>query len=252
MSLGRGADARVADPRHLLEETYEAIEAIDALGDGSDPDAVELFEEELGDVLCQVLFHATIAAEEGLFNLADVAGKLADKLVRRHPHVFAGAAASDVLGRWEQQKAEEKGRESLLDGIPSALPALALAAKYRRRKARTLASEAVNARSDRQRSRPRRFAELVAGRHGPGRRAPLSRSRSSRPISGVRPPRAATRRAAGVFRGRFVAQERATRDAGVARGRRSTRRTARNRRAVGDPGTHLDRWETEHLLHSSL
>ena len=124
--------------RHLLEETYEALEAIDALGDGSDPDAVDHLEEELGDVLCQVLFHATIASEAGLFNLADVAGRLADKLVHRHPHVFGGAdapAAAEVLGRWEEQKIVEKGRSGLLEGIPAALPALALAAKYERRAA---------------------------------------------------------------------------------------------------------------------
>ncbi|HWD24421.1 MAG TPA: MazG family protein [Acidimicrobiales bacterium] len=122
--------------RHLLEETYEAIEAIDGLGDGSDPAAVDLLEEELGDVLCQVLFHATIAAESGLFNLSDVASRLSDKLVHRHPHVFAESdapAAEDVLARWEQQKVEEKGRDGLLEGIPAALPALALGAKYERR-----------------------------------------------------------------------------------------------------------------------
>jgi tetrapyrrole methylase family protein/MazG family protein len=122
--------------RHLLEETYETLEAIDGLGDGSDPGAVDLLEEELGDVLCQVLFHATIASEEGLFNLSDVANRLSTKLVHRHPHVFSGAdapTADEVLARWEQQKVEEKGRDGLLEGIPVALPSLALAAKYERR-----------------------------------------------------------------------------------------------------------------------
>ena len=124
--------------RHLLEEAYEAIDAIEALGDATEPEAVAHLEEELGDVLCQVLFHAVIASEEGLFNLSDVAGGLADKLVRRHPHVFAGAdapAAEDVLASWEQQKLNEKGRDSLLAGIPNALPALELVAKYERRAA---------------------------------------------------------------------------------------------------------------------
>ena len=140
--------------RHLLEETYEAIEAIEELGDPPDIAASEHLEEELGDVLCQVLFHSTIAEEEGLFSLADVARSLADKLVRRHPHVFArdqehspgidmGSDAMDgpsidaesVLSRWEQQKQLEKGRSSLTDGIPRALPALAYAAKLEKKAA---------------------------------------------------------------------------------------------------------------------
>jgi len=122
--------------RHLMEEAYEAIDAIDELGEPPEPARAAHLEEELGDVLCQVLFHSVIAAEEGLFNLSDVAAGLADKLVRRHPHVFAGAEAppaDEVLARWEQQKQEEKGRESLLSGIPAALPALELVAKYERR-----------------------------------------------------------------------------------------------------------------------
>ncbi len=129
--------------RHLLEETYEAIEAIEELGDPPDIAASEHLEEELGDVLCQVLFHATIASEEGLFGLADVAGALADKLIRRHPHVYArdgGEARDDsvdkaeaVLANWEQQKLLEKGRASLTDGIPRALPALAYVAKLERK-----------------------------------------------------------------------------------------------------------------------
>jgi len=129
--------------RHLLEETYEAIEAIEELGEPPDIAASELLEEELGDVLCQVLFHATIANEEGLFNLADVAGALADKLIRRHPHVYAreeGASGDEisragaaVLANWEQQKLREKGRSSLTEGIPRTLPALAFVAKLEKK-----------------------------------------------------------------------------------------------------------------------
>jgi tetrapyrrole methylase family protein/MazG family protein len=122
--------------RHLLEEAYEAIEALEELGEPPELAMAAHVEEELGDVLCQVLFHATIAAEEGLFDLSDVAAGLSDKLIRRHPHVFAGAeapAADDVLAQWEQQKQQEQGRASLLDGIPRALPALELAAKFERR-----------------------------------------------------------------------------------------------------------------------
>lgn len=131
--------------RHLLEETYEAIEAIESLGEEPDAAAIDHLEEELGDVLCQVLFHSAIAAEEGWFNLADVARTLSDKLIARHPHVFgddAGAIdAHEVLSRWESAKREEKGRTSLLDGIPPALPALALVAKLQRRSAEALGGD---------------------------------------------------------------------------------------------------------------
>ena len=123
--------------RHLLEETYEAIEAIEALGTEPDSAAIDHLEEELGDVLCQVLFHSAIAAEEGWFNLSDVARGLSDKLVRRHPHVFGDDSSSvdadDVLANWEVAKRKEKGRQGLLDGIPQALPALSLSAKLQRR-----------------------------------------------------------------------------------------------------------------------
>lgn len=130
--------------RHLLEETYELLEAIDELGDEPSPEVVEHLEEELGDVLCQVCMHATIASEAGLFNLADVARSLHDKLVHRHPHVFGepdgsspplARTAEQVLGRWEQAKKEEKGRKSLTDGIPADLPALLLATKLERKAA---------------------------------------------------------------------------------------------------------------------
>ena len=124
--------------RHLLEEAYEALEAIHGVGDlapGGEPPAelaVDHLEEELGDVLCQVLYHARLAEEEGLFSLADVARSVHDKLVARHPHVFGDATAADaaeVLGRWERLKQQEKGRASLVEGIPAALPALARVAK---------------------------------------------------------------------------------------------------------------------------
>ena len=78
-------------------------------------------EEELGDLLFQVVFHATIAAEEGWFTLADVARGIHDKLVSRHPHVFGDvevADAAEVASNWERIKAEEKGRASVLDGVP--------------------------------------------------------------------------------------------------------------------------------------
>jgi tetrapyrrole methylase family protein / MazG family protein len=126
--------------RHLLEESYEVIEAIDELDAAGDDEVLEVaahLEEELGDLLCQVLFHALLASEEGLFDLAGVARTLHDKLVLRHPHVFAtpGSAkdATAVASRWEEIKQEEKGRTSLMEGIPAALPALLLATKVERK-----------------------------------------------------------------------------------------------------------------------
>ncbi|HLG92159.1 MAG TPA: MazG family protein [Acidimicrobiales bacterium] len=115
---------------HLLEEAYEVVDAVEAL-DGT-PNAYAHLEEELGDLLFQVCFHARLAAEAGRFCLADVARGVHDKLVGRHPHVFGSARADTpeaVMGRWEQIKRAEKRRTSLLDGIPRALPALALARK---------------------------------------------------------------------------------------------------------------------------
>ncbi len=122
--------------RFLLEETYEALEAIDT------GDSAHLC-EELGDLLLQVFFHARIASErpDG-FDVDDVAGGIVDKLVYRHPHVFAGlevADADEVNRNWEALKAVEKRRSSALEGIPSALPALAYADKVLGRLARTAA-----------------------------------------------------------------------------------------------------------------
>ncbi|CAN5802251.1 nucleoside triphosphate pyrophosphohydrolase [soil metagenome] len=121
---------------HLLEETYEVLEAIGTLSaDGAGYDHLE---EELGDLLCQVVFHTTLAAEQGAFTLADVARGIHDKLVYRHPHVFADVAVAgrdDVARNWEDLKAAEKGRASIFDGIPAELPALAYAAKVLRKAA---------------------------------------------------------------------------------------------------------------------
>ncbi len=117
--------------RYVVEETYELVEAIDAY-DPETGDGVEHVEEELGDVLFQVVFHATIAAESGAFSLADVARGIHDKLERRHPHVFGSVEARDpaaVEANWEQIKRDEKGRASVMDGIPAALPGLLYAHK---------------------------------------------------------------------------------------------------------------------------
>lgn len=109
--------------RYLVEETYELL---DAIATEDDADVME----ELGDVLLQVLFHARIAAERRAFGVDDVARALTDKLVRRHPHVFAGVEgvddAAQVQQSWDRLKAEEKGGRGPLDGIPAGMPGLAL------------------------------------------------------------------------------------------------------------------------------
>ena len=121
---------------HLLEETYEVLESLDAV----DPDSLsgyEELEEELGDLLYQIVFHSVLAAEAGQFTLADVARGIHDKLKSRHPHVFgpsdsdhaAPDYASQVLVNWEAIKREQKGRASVMDGIPPGLPALLFADK---------------------------------------------------------------------------------------------------------------------------
>jgi len=118
--------------RYLLEETYETLEAIES-GDDTH------LREELGDLLLQVVFHARIAVERDGFDIDDVAAGIVDKLVHRHPHVFAGLDVADrgeVEANWETLKAAEKGRASVLEGIPVALPALALADKVLGRAAR--------------------------------------------------------------------------------------------------------------------
>ena len=125
--------------RHLVEEAYEALEAIEALppdAASASAEQVEHLEEELGDLLFQVYFHALLASEEGLFNLADVARALNDKLVARHPHVFGDAVAESaeaVLGMWERRKQADKGREHLFEGVPRATPSLARAATFERK-----------------------------------------------------------------------------------------------------------------------
>jgi len=121
---------------YLIEETYETLEAIES-GD------LAHLREELGDLLLQVVFHARLAEEtdplEGGFDIDAVAGGIVDKLVNRHPHVFAGldvAGVDEVEANWERLKSAEKGRASVLDGVPMALPALALAHKVLGRAAR--------------------------------------------------------------------------------------------------------------------
>lgn len=127
--------------RHLIEETYETVEAIRGLspqapGGEVDFGAYAELEEELGDLLLQVVFHATLARETGAFDVEEIAELVRRKLVRRHPHVFGDGDAEDtatVLVNWERLKEDEKQRASLMDDIPRAAPSLARAEKMQRR-----------------------------------------------------------------------------------------------------------------------
>lgn len=162
--------------RYLLEESYEVLEAIDQLNlapsgpvvdsvapaggvseEGLDQvdegvaskgsvsnayvdDGYGELEEELGDLWFQILFHAELASEAGAFTIDDVARTVHEKLVNRHPHVFGdteAATSDEVVPNWEAIKKVEKGRESIMDGIPVALPALALATKVMEKAARS-------------------------------------------------------------------------------------------------------------------
>jgi XTP/dITP diphosphohydrolase len=148
--------------RYLLEEAYEAVDAIEA-------DDLAALREEIGDVLLQVLFHARIASErsaaDGGFTIDDVADTLAAKLVRRHPHVFGSisvSSAADVNANWEEIKKAERAAKaaetaqkadrapggaeapSVLDGVPFGQPALSLAAQLQRRAERAGLSVSLN------------------------------------------------------------------------------------------------------------
>ena len=125
--------------KHLLEEAYEVYDALDR---GATP----ALAEELGDLLLQVVLHAQLAAEAGVFDLADVQAAIGRKIVRRHPHVFGDAVArtaADVNRQWERIKAEERGAEAssgdgpkgALDGISTSLPALAASQEMQERAA---------------------------------------------------------------------------------------------------------------------
>ena len=122
---------------YLVEETFELVDAIQAL-DPDDPTTEHALGEELGDLLYQIEFHATIAEQAGRFSIADVTAGIHDKLVRRHPHVFGDVVANDagtVLANWDEIKQAEKGRTSVFDGVAASLPALAYAHHLQRKAA---------------------------------------------------------------------------------------------------------------------
>ncbi|MEA2476556.1 MAG: hypothetical protein QOC87_755, partial [Actinomycetota bacterium] len=117
---------------HLIEEAHEVIDAIDKGMLGTE------LEEELGDVLLQVAFHAQMAADDGRFDIQGVADAIEAKLIHRHPHVFGDrvvAGAAEVVANWEEIKKSEKGREDAFEGIPESLPALMTAYKVQKRAA---------------------------------------------------------------------------------------------------------------------
>jgi MazG family protein len=116
---------------YLLEETYEVIESIEA-------DDTQGLKEELGDLLLHILFQGNMAQAAGQFTLADSIQAITSKLIRRHPHVFGDQSvegSSQVQQRWEAAKQREKGRASLLDGVPRTLPALTRAQRLQEKAA---------------------------------------------------------------------------------------------------------------------
>ncbi len=131
---------------NLVEEAFELYDALEAVGEGVPGEGVEPawgaygeVEEELGDVLLQVLFHTTMGEEIGGVSLDGVTTTLREKLERRHPHVFGdveAGTAGETLDRWERIKADEKRRQSALDGVPRSLPAIPRAMKLQQRAAR--------------------------------------------------------------------------------------------------------------------
>lgn len=117
---------------HLLEEAYEVLQTIDEGSLGPE------LEDELGDLLLQIVFHAQMAADDGRFDFEGVARAITSKLLRRHPHVFGDvevSGAGDVVRNWETIKAAEKEQPGLFEGIPAALPALLAAYKVQKRAA---------------------------------------------------------------------------------------------------------------------
>ncbi len=130
---------------HLVEESYEVLDALSALA--GRPDRAEpptpTSKRNSATFSFQIVFHARLASEEGAFDLAGVAQTVHDKLVHRHPHVFADVEADDpgqVVANWEEIKKSEKGRASVTEGIPAALPALVFTSKLAR-KARAVGVE---------------------------------------------------------------------------------------------------------------
>ncbi len=204
---------------YFIEETYEAVEAID-------DSAPARLREELGDVLLQVVLHAVIGEEEGAFTPAEVVDGITEKMIRRHPHVFAGVKVADsgeVLRRWERIKRGEKGyaeaaATSLTEGIPRGIPSLMRAYKVQERAARrgftwSTSQGALDKAQE-------ELAELVA-EYGRGDKVRIGEEIGDllfavvnlARFAGVEPEEALTRTAS-KFAGRFAAIEEEARMAG--------------------------------------
>lgn len=124
--------------KYLLEETYEVVDALQSL-DPEEPSSDTALIEELGDLLYQIEFHATIAEQDGRFTMVDVVDGIHDKLVRRHPHVFGSVKADDadtVVANWDAIKHAEKGRTSVFDGVAMSQPSLSYAYHVQRKAAK--------------------------------------------------------------------------------------------------------------------
>lgn len=122
--------------RYLLEELYEALEAVDLVEESSSKENYKALKEELGDLLLQIVLHSRIAEEKGFFNFNDVVEQVNEKMIKRHPHVFRRSETGEVKTtaevdkHWDREKAKEKeSRESIFEGIPREMPALARAWK---------------------------------------------------------------------------------------------------------------------------
>jgi MazG family protein len=194
---------------YLVEEAYELIDAIEREQD------VDL-QEELGDVLLQVVFHAQVARDRGAFAIDDVARGIAEKLLRRHPHVFADtevADAAEVSANWDEIKAQEKAREGPFEGVPAAMPGLLLLETLQRKAAKRgfdwhdAAGPADKVREE--------LDELLAAQDAAAREAELGDLLGA-VVSLARhlevDPEAAARRAGTRFRDRVEAMLRAVRD----------------------------------------
>src|SRR5258706_6980333 len=124
--------------KYLLEETYEVVDALQAL-DPDDPSTDAELIAELGDLLYQVEFHATIAEQQGRFSITDIVEGVHDKLVRRHRHVFGSVQADDsrtVVANWDTIKRDEKGRTGVFDGVAMSQPSLSYAYHLQRKAAK--------------------------------------------------------------------------------------------------------------------
>ena len=208
---------------YLVEETFELVDALGAL-DPDDPATDEALIEELGDLLYQIEFHATIAEQEGRFSIADVTAGIHDKLVRRHPHVFGDVEADDagtVVANWDEIKRAEKDRDVALRrrGPLAAGPRLRPAADAQGGQGRLrLARRGRAARPRSTRSSPscaRRSARVATEARSPTSSATSSSPPSTSPATPASTPSSPSARAAGKFRRRFEAVEALAAERGI-------------------------------------